>query len=77
MNIDDFIAKIEVEFDEVSPGTLIPSTDFRNLDEWSSMHAIIIMALMDVEYGVVLKGEDLMQVTTIQALFDLVKSRKE
>ena len=75
MEIKDFIEKIEVEFEELETGALNEDTDFRDLDEWSSMHALIIIALIDVEYEVVVNGEDLSKIRTVKELFDLVKRR--
>lgn len=76
MNITTFIEKIEAEFDELEPGTLQPDTSFKDLDEWSSMHALIIIALIDTDYDVVLTGDDLSKLSTVQELYDIVKSRK-
>jgi acyl carrier protein len=73
MEIKEFIEKLEVEFDEIEKGTLSSETNFRDIDEWSSMHALIIIALIDVDYGVVVGGEDLVKMNTIQDLFDFVK----
>lgn len=77
MNRDTFIEKIETEFDELLPGTLQPETSFKDLDEWSSMHALIIIALVDTEYDVVLTGDDMAQLTTVDDLFEVVKSRRK
>lgn len=76
MEIKEFIEKLEVEFEELEPGTLQENTDFRELEEWSSMHALIIIALIDTEYDVVINGQDLSKINTVKELFDLVKARK-
>ncbi len=75
MNIEEFIGKLEEEFEEVDPGVLKPDTNFRNLDEWSSMHALIIIALIETEYDVTVTGEDLTGIETIQQLYDIVVQR--
>lgn len=75
-NIDNFIKTLETEFDELEPGTLKPNTNFTDLDEWSSMHALIIIALIETEYDVTITGEDLMSVNNVEALYNIVKSRK-
>ncbi len=75
MDINTFIEKLEVEFEELEQGTLKPDTNFRNIDEWSSMYALIIIALIDTEYEVVVTGEDLSKIETVQELYDLVKLR--
>jgi acyl carrier protein len=75
MEINEFIKKLEGEFEDIAPGTLTPSTKITDIQGWGSMHALIVIALMDTEYGVTLKGEDLKQVQSVQELFNLVKSR--
>lgn len=75
VNINDFIEKLETEFDELEPGTLTPETNFRDLDEWSSMHALIIIALIDTDFDVTITGEDLSSIETVGQLHQLVESR--
>lgn len=75
MEINEFIKKLEVEFDELEQGTLQPNTNFRDLEEWSSMHALIIIALIDTDYDVTITGEDLSEIQTVKELFNVVKSR--
>jgi len=75
MNITKFILVLETEFEELEPGTLKPETNFRDLDEWSSMHALIIIALIDTDFNVSITGEDLSNIETVSQLFDIVIER--
>ena len=75
MAIEEFIKKLEEEFDDVESGSLKPATDFRNIEDRGSMHALIVIALVDLDYDITLTGADLQSVNTIQELFDLVKSK--
>ena len=75
MKIEELIQRLEEEFEDLSVG-LTPDTDFRQLDEWSSMHALIIIALVDTEYEVSLNGNDLKSMKTVQDLYNLVQERK-
>jgi len=75
MNITKFILVLETEFEELEPGTLKPDTNFRDLDEWSSMHALIIIALIDTDFNVSITGEDLSNIETVSQLFDIVIER--
>lgn len=77
MNITTFIGQLENEFEELKPGTLQQNTSFKDLDEWSSMYALIIIALIDTEYDVVLTGEDLSSISTVEELYNIVESRIE
>ena len=75
MDIQELISKIENEIEELSPGTLKPDTEFTSLKEWSSMHVLILIALIDSEYNVTINGEDLQKCKTVNDLFSIVKSR--
>lgn len=75
MEIEDFICLIEDEFDEIPKGTLAGKSIFRDLEGWSSMHALLFVALIDHNYNVLLNGDELKRATTIEDLFLLIKSK--
>jgi acyl carrier protein len=74
MLIEELIEKLEIEF-ELSKNSLIPSTSFRELEDWSSMHALILIALVDTEYSVTINGEDLQSIITVTDLYNLILTR--
>lgn len=75
MELKDFIKKFAeaIEIDDAS--TLSGSTTFKELDEWSSLGALDIIAMVDEEYDVTLAGKDIRSAETIQDLFNLVESK--
>jgi len=75
-NIQTFTGKLEQEFEDMEPGTLKPETSFRQIPNWSSMHALIIIALADTEYDTKLTGEDLRQCTTVSDVYKIIQSRQ-
>lgn len=77
MEIKEFIEKFAEQFDETPISALSPDTNFRELDEWSSLSALAILGMVDDEYDVQLKGNEMRAVNTIQELFDLVASKKD
>ena len=76
MNIQELLDHIEVEFDEIEKGTLHANSSIRDMDGWSSMHALILIALIDNHYDVLLTGEELKNALTVQDLFDVISKRK-
>ena len=74
-DISVFIKKIESEIDGMTPGALQPDVHYRDLPEWSSMHALILIALAETEYNVTLSGEDLRKCNTVSDLYNLISSR--
>lgn len=77
MDINDLIKNLATEFEITDPSKLSPSTSFRGMKEWSSMHALIIIAIVNADYDVTITGNDLMQIDTVQDLFDIIVSRKK
>lgn len=75
MEINEFIEKFAEIFDDTDAATLSPETNFRELDEWSSLSALGVIALADEEFDVELSGNEMRQATTIQELFDLISKK--
>lgn len=74
-NLPDFIAKLAVELDDVEPESLRPDTNFREIESWSSMHALILIAFADAEYDVSLSGDDLRKAQTVQDIYDIITAK--
>lgn len=75
MEINSFIEKFAEQLEEVKVTDLKPETKFRDIEEWSSLMALSIIAMVDEEYEVIIKGEDIRNSKTINDLFEVVKSR--
>jgi acyl carrier protein len=43
---------------------------------WNSMHILLLVAMIDFRYQVLLSGEHLKTVETVNDLFDLVKQKQ-
>ena len=72
----EFIEHFAEQFDEIDASLLTPETRFRELDEWSSLVALLVITMVDEEYGIVLPPEEMRKTQTIQELFDLVQSKR-
>jgi len=77
MNLDNFIENFADLFDETAPDLIKPETRFKELDEWSSLLALSLIAMADEEYEVELRGEDIRRTTTVSDLYAIVESRHE
>ena len=75
MEINAFIENFADQFEDASADQFAPETNFREFDGWSSLVALSVLAMIDEEYDVQLKGEEMKKTTTIQQLFDLVQSK--
>lgn len=75
MTINEFVRHFADQFDETDPSLFSPDTKFRGLDEWSSIAALSIIAMVDEEYDVTLKGDDIKNSETVADIFEIVKER--
>lgn len=75
MEINEFIEKFAEIFDDTDASVLSADTNFRDLDEWSSLSALALIAMADEEYEVELKGDDIRNANTIFDIFEVVKSK--
>ena len=75
MEMTKFIQLFAEQFDDVDASTLTPESNFRDIEEWSSLVALSVIAMVDEEYGVLLKGDDIRQSNTIADLYSNVQSK--
>lgn len=74
MNIQEFIDNFAAQFDDTEVEAFTADTQFKKLDEWSSLTALSIIAMVDDEYDVIIKGNDIIESDTIQDLFERVQN---
>lgn len=75
MEIKEFIENFAAQFDDTDAGVFTAETRFRELDEWSSLLALSVLGMVDEEYDVQLKGDEMRKAETIRELFDIVSSK--
>jgi acyl carrier protein len=76
MNLNEFVEKFADQFEETEKELISAETDFKSLDEWSSLVALTIIAMVDEEYDVPLKGADIRDSVTIKDLYDRIAKQK-
>ena len=71
MEIKEFIEKFAeaIEVDEVEH--LAPETQFRDLDEWSSLSVMLLIAFYDEEFERELTQDQIKESRTIEDLYKL------
>lgn len=74
MDLKEFIANFAAEFDETPEEDFTPATEFKNLDEWNSLTALSIIAMVDDNYNKTITGANLRACNTIEDLFNFVSS---
>lgn len=72
---NEFVRLLENEFEDVDEGSLKPDSSYREIPNFSSMYALIIIAFIDNEFDVLLTGEDLRSAETIADLYAIVQNK--
>lgn len=75
MELNDFVALFAEQFEDTDVKDIQASTEFKELDEWSSLLALSIIAMADDEFNVTLLGDDIRNSKTVEDLYNIVKSR--
>lgn len=75
MELKEFIQNFADQFDDTDASVFSAETVFHELDEWSSLTGLSVIAMIDDEYGVTIKGDELRASVTIEDVFNLVNSK--
>ena len=73
MTLEEFTVNLEKEFEGIEPGTFTPDTNYRDIKNWSSIYALIVVAFVDLNFDVILNANDLRSTNTIRELYELAK----
>ena len=73
--LDEFVALFAEQFDETDPETIKADTAFHDLDEFSSLIGLSLIAMVYEELDVALKGDDVKNSVTVEDLYNRVISK--
>lgn len=77
MEINDFIKNFADQFDDTDASEITAETNFRDLEEWSSMTGLSVLNMSEKKYGVTLTFDELKQANTVQELFDIIANKQK
>lgn len=75
MELERFVNEFAQQFDETDPSEITSQTDYKGLDEWSSMTSMAIIAFVKTQYGKNITGKEIRQCSTVEDLFNLVNNK--
>lgn len=73
--LNEFVDLIAEQFDEADPSTIKAGTVFHDFDEYSSLIALSIIAMVDEEFDVAIKGDDMKASVTVEDLYNKIISK--
>ena len=74
-NLNEFVELFAEQFDETDASEITAETAFHDLVEWSSLVGLSVIAMVDEEFDVALKGDDVKNSVTVEDLYNNVKAK--
>ena len=71
-SLNEFVELFAEQFDETDVSEIQASTVFHDLEEYSSLIALSIIAMIDEEFDVTIKGDDMRASVTVEDLYNKV-----
>lgn len=75
MELKDFITDFANQFDDTDAAEIQAGTLFHELDEWSSLTAMSVIAFVKTNYGKTITGKEIQMCNTVEDLFNIVSSK--
>ena len=76
MEMQEFVANFANQFDDTELEMFNSETRFRDLEEWSSLIGLAVLNMIAKKYDIKITPAELRSVETIEALYNLVISKK-
>jgi acyl carrier protein len=74
MELSNFIKELEEQFEKIQPGTITPASDFKNIDGWDSLTAMLVIEMINEQFGKTISANDLRECQTVEELFNRVEN---
>ena len=75
MALNDFVAHFAEQFDATDPSEITASCVFHDLEEWSSLVGMSVLALAKTQYGKAITGAELKACVTVEDVFNLINNK--
>lgn len=75
MDINEFIAVFANCFDETDASEITASTEFHDLDEWSSLTGLSVIAMAKTQFDKTVTGKEIRSCETVEDLFNLISKK--
>lgn len=75
MELEKFVKDFAAQLDETDPETITAETEYKSLDEWSSLIAFAVIAMVKVEYDKTVTGAEIRHCNTVEDLYNLVAAK--
>ena len=75
MQLDEFVKNFAEQFDDTDADEILATTVFHDLEEWSSLTGMGVIALAKTQYGKTITGKELRECVTVEDVFNLINCK--
>lgn len=75
MSKDEFIAAFADQFDDTDASDIRAETKFQELEDWSSLTAMSVIAMVRTQFNKAVTTKDIRSCETVEDLFNLVSAK--
>ncbi len=75
MQLDEFVKNFAEQFDDTDADEIMATTVFHDLEEWSSLTGMGVIALAKTQYGKTITGKELKECVTVEDVFNLINNK--
>ncbi len=75
MELNDFIENFSEQFEDTDSSEFTPDCEFHQLDEWSSLTGMAIIAMIKTKYSKTITAKELKDCETIDELYNLIVNK--
>lgn len=76
MELNEFVEKFAEQFEDTDPSEIMATTNYHELEEWSSLIGMMIIAFVKTEMGKTVTGDDLQACKNVEALYNFIMAKK-
>lgn len=75
MDKQEFLAKFAEQFEDTDPEEIQLNTVFHELEEWSSIIGMCILALAKADYGKSISSDELKKCVKVEDVYNLIANK--
>lgn len=75
MEIKEFVEIFADQFDDTETSEIQAQTRFHDLEEWSSLIGMSVIAMAKTQFGKTITGKEIRECVTVEDLFNLIVSK--
>lgn len=75
MELNEFVSLFADLFEDTDPSEITADCLFHDLDEWSSLTGMSIIAMSKMQFGKAISGMEIRKCETVEDLFNLITNK--